>query len=314
MENFFTKEFMLLFFSMLCFITGLIFILFLIVEVNFLQKISIENRLYATALGINLILVGSVVYSSLSEVELEEQQRMQSERVVLASQMPIQQAEEEEEERRRRVAEIEAQIRAKVIEEQRKAESASSERNATSVDEILDSLISASIIYNSFNEINLNESKVIHLVLGEEISKLEKIILSDEGEKHSANIKISKEMEATLTGQGFDISVIGKEIQPISLKTPTEWKWEVKAKEPGVKYLHLVISAFVEINGKQLQKPIKTFDREIVVKVNWIEKTQSFVEENWQGLWTVILIPVLGFTWNYWKNNSKKMIRLLTCL
>jgi len=172
------------------------------------------------------------------------------------------------------------------------------------IDQILNSMEFANISFNAPDSININESALIHLVLAveETIDNLKKLIEA-EGEKIGARIRVSNNMEARLTGYNFQITAITPEVQAVSRKGTTEWKWEIKPKEGGEQTLHLTISAVLNVEGTSIPKTIRTFDRKIDVKITMIHRANAFLTNNWKWLWTALLVPFL--LW-FWRKIKKK--------
>ena len=136
------------------------------------------------------------------------------------------------------------------------------------------------------------------------IDELEKE-LEGEGTKAGATIKISDRMEARLTGQYFSITAITPEVQAVSRKENTEWKWEVIPKIQGNQFLHLTLSALIMVDGVPTPRAIKTFDTTISVEVTNYQRVKLFIENNWQWLWAAILAPVAVGLWGlWWKKRS----------
>jgi hypothetical protein len=117
------------------------------------------------------------------------------------------------------------------------------------------------------------------------------------GTTESHQVKISENMQARLTGKGFEITAITPEEQLISARETTEWNWEVKAMKPGAQRLYLTLSAIVKFQGETKTRVIRTFEREMLVKVSIRKRVVAFVGKNWQWLWTALVVPVLGWLW-----------------
>lgn len=163
-------------------------------------------------------------------------------------------------------------------------------------DKALDKLEIANIAFNAPQKMNAEESTMIQLFLGiskssEELSKE----ITAPGTKESASIRVSKYMEAQLTGANFSITAVTPEKQMISRNSITDWKWEVQPKSEGRLKLHLMLTAIIDVNGTSVQKAIRTFDREIEVEITIRQALSHFVKENWQWLWAAILIPLFGW-------------------
>ena len=153
---------------------------------------------------------------------------------------------------------------------------------------------------------SLNEAKKVELLLSttlsEEALKKEVENHNVEGNIHVEQIKVSDQMEATLTGDGFQITEVLNSRRAISKTGVTEWTWDVRALKEGKLRLHLTLNALVTIGGNQQLYPIRTFDREYIVAVGRIERVVSFARNNWLWLWTTIVLPV-GAWW--WKRERK---------
>jgi hypothetical protein len=104
-------------------------------------------------------------------------------------------------------------------------------------------------------------------------------------------------MEARLSGYMFQITAITPEIQAVSKRQQTEWKWEIDPKEEGKHRLHLTLTALLEIDGHSTPRAIRTFDKIIEVNVTATQKIGLFFKNNWQWLWAAILVPVAGWLW-----------------
>lgn len=169
------------------------------------------------------------------------------------------------------------------------------------IDRILKSLDVGNIAFNTPESMSLNEAKKVELLLSTSLSEE---ALKQEVEKHkvegniqSGQIKISDEMEAILTGDGFQITNVLSPRRPISKTNETEWKWDVRALKEGKLRLHLTLNAFVTIGGNPQPYPIRTFDKEYIVVVTPVDKVVSFAKNNWQWLWTTIVLPVGAWLW-----------------
>ncbi len=171
------------------------------------------------------------------------------------------------------------------------------------IDRMLSSLAAGNIAFNTPTSIPLGESQVIHLVLStrETVENL-KTLVEAEGPKTGAQIRVGSEMEARLTGKGFKIQAITPETQAVNSVETTEWKCEVEPTEGGRQRLHLTMSAVLTIDGHQVPRSIKTFERIIEVRVTRARQISDFIGNNWQWLWATILVPIVG--WLYQRRST----------
>jgi hypothetical protein len=180
------------------------------------------------------------------------------------------------------------------------------------IDRILKRLDWGNIAFNMPDSMSLEEAKKVELLLGashppEELKK------QIEGKSIEGNIKIEKiqiseQMEAQLTGDGFNITRVTPERRAVSKAGITEWKWDVRAVQPGKLRLHLILNALVKIEGLEQPYTIRTFDKEYFVDVPWRNRPFfAFLERNWPWLWTTILIPTAAWLWNRKRKKGKKI-------
>lgn len=178
------------------------------------------------------------------------------------------------------------------------------------IDKILASMAEGHIAFNAPDSVvELGQSLIIQLLLDpiKTADELERMIHAA-GPTESHQIKISENMQAHLIGSGFEITAITPEEQLISAETTTEWKWEIKAVKPDTQRLYLTLSAIVKFQGESKTRVIRTFEREMLVKVSFSKRVTAFVGENWQWLWTALVVPVLGWLWKRYaaKPRAKK--------
>jgi hypothetical protein len=164
------------------------------------------------------------------------------------------------------------------------------------IDRIIARLPRANAAFNAPTALALGESAVVQLRLSAQKSIRElKEEITALGEKEGANIKVSERMEARLTGLGFEIEAVTPETQGVSGQETTEWKWEIEPTETGTQRLHLTLTALIEVDGQASPRTVRTFERMLVVDVALSTRVSQFVGDNWQWLWTAILIPLAGW-------------------
>jgi hypothetical protein len=168
--------------------------------------------------------------------------------------------------------------------------------NFSELDHLLSKLPLGNIIFNVPNKMVLAQSYEINLLLSATKS-LEELRKELPGKIEGAEIRIAPKMEARLTGQDFAIIAVKPEVQGVSGQETTEWEWEVKPSSSGSHQLHLTINAILSVNGVETSRSITTFDRKITIEVSFGRVVLNFITNNWQWLWTAILIPVAAWVW-----------------
>ena len=140
-------------------------------------------------------------------------------------------------------------------------------------------------------EINKSETIQLFISYQRSIEELKSSIQAI-GKIEGISIKVSDRMEASLYGHAFNIQAITPNEQPITSKRTTSWRWEVTPKEEGLQKLYLSLTAIFEVNGKDTKMSVKTFEKIIEIKVTTKKKFLQFISDNWQWLWTTIVVPI----------------------
>lgn len=134
--------------------------------------------------------------------------------------------------------------------------------------------------------------------------------LAGSGRKESASLKVGDKMSATLSGGAFDISPSGPQVQLISSKDTTVWKWTITPKTAGAQHLVLSFDVFITVDGKEGTRTINTLSRTIDVQVAWPETLQEWLEyvkkllEGMNLLWVTILVPFGAYILHIWKKSG----------
>ncbi|MDQ1593149.1 MAG: hypothetical protein QOG71_3776 [Pyrinomonadaceae bacterium] len=164
-----------------------------------------------------------------------------------------------------------------------------------SVDAYLNSLPRGEVAFNTPEKMRLEQSVNVEVKLGKAnlAGQLEKLI-KEEGKVESHPIKVGNVMEAQLAGAGFEIIPITPAEQPLSDSMPTEWEWQVKAKQEGTQRLHLTLTVVVLVEGKERRRKIDTFKKDILVEVTSGSRIAGFVYDNVGWIVTGLLFPLFG--------------------
>lgn len=174
------------------------------------------------------------------------------------------------------------------------------------VDQVLGSLEKANIAFNVPEKLNLKQTAQIELLLSmRESAETLRNAIEAEGAREGATIKVSKRMEASLTGADFQITEITPKEQAVGSIETVNWKWDVKPTSLGQHPLHLTLTALVSIDGATTRRAIRTFDKTIKVNVTATQWAEDFVAKNWQWLWAAIVLPLAGGVWKQWKPKGK---------
>lgn len=171
-------------------------------------------------------------------------------------------------------------------------------QSLSQVDKLLEEMEWGEIVFNAPTNINIDDSPQIQLFLSlaETVEQLKQLI-TEEGLRIGAIIKVRNKMKAHLSGNQFIIKSMTDEIQVFSKNQRAEWEWEIFPKKKGRHDLHLTLSAVLKIDGESTSHTIKTFDRTIEVDVTGRQTIQKFLMNHWKWLWVTILAPIGWILW-----------------
>jgi len=170
----------------------------------------------------------------------------------------------------------------------------------TEVDRLLAKLHWGNLAFRAPAAIGYGDTKPVQLLVSgstsardlvQSLTKTELDIL----EAHE--LQVADVMQAHLTGDGFAITEVTPEIQPVGSTRPTEWKWDIAPRGFGRLPLHLSVNAVLVLDGEERTRSIRTFDRTIEVTVSWPQTFYVFVGRYWQWLCTALVLPLLGYAW-----------------
>lgn len=171
------------------------------------------------------------------------------------------------------------------------------------IDTQLERLNKANIVFNTPESMSVGDTRAIQLLLGlNSVPELEQMIQEAGRIEHATNVRISNQMEAKLSGEGFSITEITPAVCAISMKEVNEWKWNIKAEKPGKHRLNLALNVILFVEGNQRPRTIKTFEKDIevtVVEVPWSLTASiiDFIKSEWKWLWAVLVVPLAGWIW-----------------
>ena len=159
------------------------------------------------------------------------------------------------------------------------------------IDQQLKKMDWSNIAFNTPKKLHYKNPKVINLVMNSSLNVNElKQLIGNAGPVESERIKISECMQAKLNGTNFIINSITPDIQPVSRKETTEWKWEVIPTKHGLQHLYLVINAVVHVDGNEYPRTVKTFSRDIEIYVTGVDYAFIFIGENWE--WLILFLCI----------------------
>ena len=164
------------------------------------------------------------------------------------------------------------------------------------VDQLLEKMQSANIAFNTPSSLGYGRTSGIQLRLsGAKTAEELAAAISEPGARETATIKISNEMDARVTGEGFQVKAVSPERQAVSASGVTQWNCDITPKQLGRQRLHLTLDAIVKIDNHESTYTLQTFDKTIGVNVVWPETLISFLGKYWQWVCTAVVFPVVAW-------------------
>jgi hypothetical protein len=163
------------------------------------------------------------------------------------------------------------------------------------VDAALRELVTGSVAFNTPERMRLGERRAIMLIASPNMNaetlatELRRQIGGTEPIAAEV-LQVSPLMEARLEGApAFDVTPLTPTQQLVARSAPTEWRWEVTAKESGIRSLHLTINTIITIEGERFPRAIRVLDRKIYVEISVAQQVATFLHGNWQWLAGIVL-------------------------
>jgi hypothetical protein len=172
------------------------------------------------------------------------------------------------------------------------------------------------ILYNPPTEMTLNVSERVEVRIGK--AALDETGLLGSGDIIRNEIPVSEYMTVRLCcgkpeeDQPFDIVPLNAERQIVEDEGFTQWAFDVTPRKKGRQLLNLSVSAhYTYANGEIRTKDNPIMTDQILVTVDTVQETQTWLSQHWQWLSLLLLIPLLVFyVLRSLKNNKNKPVAL----
>ena len=186
------------------------------------------------------------------------------------------------------------------------AEGVASDDPTSEVDRKLDALPLGNIAFNTPETIPLGDAATIELLVSMKEAEEElRQQVHGIGGIETAHVQLSDQMEAKVAGLGFRIEPITPERQAVSHTQETRWRWQIEPTKSDTLELNLTLSALIKIDGESSARAIRTFEKTIVVKVPFGQRVVTAMSNNIELLTSVVLIPIAGGTWRYFRKRKR---------
>jgi len=165
------------------------------------------------------------------------------------------------------------------------------------------------IAFNPPREMQEQKTEVIEARISfQEIGSALTQGLEGRGTPQVESLKVSPIMKVALIGAQDAFYIVGSgDEQIVEGKTFAEWKWWVTPLKSGDQNLTLTATTIIFLPGRG-EKPYdyKTLEKPILVHVDRWRASKQFLANNWQWLWTVILVPGVGLLWGLRRRKRRK--------
>jgi hypothetical protein len=121
--------------------------------------------------------------------------------------------------------------------------------------------------------------------------------------------KISALAWPELIAPDFTVTPAVASEQAVIKDGPTEWSWQLKPKTGGKFIVLIDLYAIVYVGDKQTKRKYKTLRQPITItvpEISWYIHLWNWVDQNWEWIWTVILLPAIGYLINKRRKKKKK--------
>lgn len=160
------------------------------------------------------------------------------------------------------------------------------------------------VIFNPPEVMNCSQSYIVEAVIPRNYSGNLTQEIEGTGTPKRYNItKVGPQMSARLSGPKFDIDPEEEISQHIIEGDYCKWTWIVTPLENGTQTLLLTIKVIMMRSDSEPEKlrqdthirSVEVLSQEVEVEVGLARQSKDFVQNNWQFLLTVIIIPVIGW-------------------
>jgi hypothetical protein len=175
------------------------------------------------------------------------------------------------------------------------------------LEQAADSLPLGQVAVNHPQEMKVSQPDTVQVRISrDQQAELSKDLAAGQVAAHDT-LPISTSMKVTLVGAPyFDVKNLDRTEQLITNSGYTQWSFTVTPLQSGKLPLHVRISAVVRAGGVEKSKDFPVKDEIIEVHVSPMAAMQTFVANNWQWLWSTILVPIAAWVWSHRRRKNKK--------
>jgi hypothetical protein len=150
----------------------------------------------------------------------------------------------------------------------------------TDVSEIVDNLAKGSYSFNKPSTANVGDRFPLRLILKTADSQdtaSSFVGLPGMVEQHAGSF--AQSVEASLTGDDFEISPTGPQARTATRSHPVEWEWKLKPTSTGTKTVTIEVAANIAVGSENHRVQINTLHESIIIQVSMLQRITAYLAE-----------------------------------
>lgn len=169
-------------------------------------------------------------------------------------------------------------------------------------DAILDQMFNVDISFVIPPEANIEDSIKAELIITPEDvdATLEHTV---NGVPQEFVVLVTQIVKADIRTTDFTVTNITPEEQILLKTQSTQWLWKLEPLRPGPAEVVLTVTAIVQTDWGTTQRHMKSFEKTIAIDITKKQIVLSFIKDNWQWLWSALLVPIGLLAYKKFKKN-----------
>jgi hypothetical protein len=152
----------------------------------------------------------------------------------------------------------------------------------TDITEIVDHLAKGTYSFNKPVTANMGEQFPLRLILKTADSQEQDIARSFGGLPGTVQQRegsFAQSVEATLTGDDFEIEPAGPQARTATLSHPVEWEWKLKPTSAGTKIVTIEVAANIQVGSDKHRVQINTLHESIMIQVSMFQRLKAYIAD-----------------------------------
>jgi hypothetical protein len=152
----------------------------------------------------------------------------------------------------------------------------------TDISEIVDHLAKGTYSFNKPVTANMGEPFPLRLILQTADSQEQDVSRSFGGLPGTVQQRtgtFAQSVEATLTGEDFEIDPSGPQERTATLSHPVEWEWKLKPTSAGTKTVTIEVTANIQVGADKHRVQINTLHESILIQVSIFQRLGAYLAD-----------------------------------